>query len=172
VHAQQNFVFIDNKNFYTEINFFMNVPVEADGTLGIVHPDLSVRAVRAPATANSAATVQLEWEVGNVGSSAVSGTWTDRIYLSRDGSVGAGDLLVATREATRSLAVGASYTETASFVLPVEASGDYQLIVVSDALGQVAELNAENNNQGSTALQVDLAPYADLVVTAIVAPEM
>ena len=85
--------------------------------------------------------------------------------------VGAGDLLLATRDVSRTLAPGASYTETASFVLPVDASGDYQLIVVSDAAQQVAELNAEGNNQAQAGVTVDLAPYADLRVSSITAPD-
>ena len=140
--------------------------------LSIVHRDLRVDALRAPASAMSTGTVQFEWDVSNAGSSDFAGSWIDRVYLSRDGVVGAGDLLVAERSITRSLAVGASYTESASFVLPVDATGDYQLIVISDASAQIAELDAEGNNQLGTALAVDLAPYADLVVTSVVAPDL
>ena len=143
----------------------------ADGRVQIVHPDLRVDAVRVAPTAQSAATVQVAWDVSNAGSSTLTGQWLDRVYLSRDGAVGAGDLLVATVDAGRTLAPGAGYTATASFVLPVDASGDYQLIVVSDAANQVAELNAEGNNQGQAGLAVDLAPYADLRVASIVAPD-
>ena len=121
-------------------------------TLKVVHPDLRADVLRVPASAESASTVQVEWDVTNAGTAPVSGSWTDRVYLSRDGTVGTGDLLVVSRAIdSRTLAPGATYTETASFALPVDATGDYRLIVVSDAGDAIAELNAESNNQGTAA---------------------
>ncbi len=81
-----------------------------------------------------------------------------------------GDLLVLSRTVTRALAAGEGYTEDGSFVLPIEATGDYFVIVVTDAAGQVRELNAEANNVASAPLTVALAPYAQLAVSDVSAP--
>ncbi|MCB2004975.1 MAG: hypothetical protein KDH93_08170, partial [Rhodoferax sp.] len=140
--------------------------------LRIVHPDLRADAVRVDASAVSGNTVQLAWDVSNAGSSPVAGSWTDRVYLSRDGVVGSGDVLLLERSVSRTLDVGAMYTETGSFVLPIDATGDYQVIVVSDAASDIAELFFEGNNTAAAPLSVDLAPYADLATSAVVAPEI
>ncbi|MBN8490904.1 MAG: LEPR-XLL domain-containing protein, partial [Burkholderiales bacterium] len=164
-------VVTDAVNQLFESPFDGNNTLASTGTLTVVHPDLQAEALRAPPGAESASLVALEWEVRNVGSAALSGTWTDRVYLSRDDVLDANDRLVVEQSAARSLAIGESYVGSGSFTLPVEASGDYRLIVVSDAGNAVAELNAEGNNRRSAAFSVDLAPYADLVVTDIVAPD-
>jgi subtilase family serine protease len=148
-----------------------NTRVTADG-LAVVHPDLAADAVRLGADAVSGAPLAVSWDIRNAGTSALSGTWTDRVYLSRDGSVGTGDLLVLSRTITRTLAAGEGYTEDGSFVLPIEATGDYFVIVVTDAAGQVRELNAEANNVASAPLTVALAPYAQLAVSGVSAPTL
>ncbi|HOL37090.1 MAG TPA: CARDB domain-containing protein, partial [Rubrivivax sp.] len=71
---------------------------------------------------------------------------------------------------SRALAAGEGYTEDGSFVLPIDATGDYFVIVVTDAAGQVRELNAETNNTVSAPLTVALAPYAQLAVSDVSAP--
>ncbi|MBL8533517.1 MAG: putative Ig domain-containing protein, partial [Betaproteobacteria bacterium] len=143
-----------------------------DGTLAIVHPDLAVQAVRAADTAQSGSVMQAEWDVRNVGSSPLSATWTDRIYLSRDRVYNSGDTLLGSVSATRTLGTGESYTASTSFEVPIDATGDYWFVVVSDAGNAVTELNAEGNNTGDRAFSVDLAPYADLVVSDVEAPNL
>ncbi|MEF8723661.1 MAG: CARDB domain-containing protein [Candidatus Accumulibacter delftensis] len=136
-------------------------------TLGVVHPDLRPVLVSAPAGALSSEAIVVAWQMRNAGSSDAFGAWTDRLYLSRDATLGADDTLLGELAHGGPLATGASYDAQLQVNLPLAASGDYFLLLVGDALGQVHELGAENNNVGSTPFAAALAPYANLVVSAV-----
>ncbi len=168
----QILIVTDYDNQIYEVPNENNNQTLSSASFAIIHPDLRADAVRVPATAQSGAEVVVEWDVSNAGSSPLTGIWTDKVYLSRDGVVGSGDILLLSRVVNRSLAVGEGYTETGSFILPIEATGDYQIIVVTDAASEITELNAEGNNKAAASLSVDLAPYADLVTSAVVAPQL
>ena len=142
----------------------------ASGALTLVHPNLAVTALTVPASAQSADSIDIQWTVTNLGSSDVTGTWIDRVYLSQDGVIGAGDRLLGEFGHSGPLAPQAGYTGNAQVTLPVELSGDWRIIVRTDAAIAVHEANAENDNQAVAAIAIDLAPYADLQVSDVTAP--
>jgi len=140
-------------------------------TVALTHPDLDVTDVVVPALPNSGSTFDVAWTVKNIGSGPAGGTWTDTLWLSRDGTLDSGDLKLADVVRTGPLASDGSYTGTTAITLPLDANGSYQLLVISDSGNTVRELAAgETNNLGAAPLNVALAPYADLRVSNVIAP--
>ncbi len=139
-------------------------------TLAVQHRDLTHTAFSAPAAAVSGSVVRIERAVTNTGSASVSGSWVDRFYLSRNATVDTGDRLLAEIPAGGDMAAGASYGGPLDLTIPVDVSGAWFILAVADARNDVAEVNAENNNVAALAIEVTLAPYADLAVTDVTAP--
>ncbi|HEX7097138.1 MAG TPA: CARDB domain-containing protein, partial [Acidimicrobiales bacterium] len=144
--------------------------LSAGSAVQIVHPDLRAVQLTAPADAVSGDTIALGWRVLNDGSGAASGKWIDRLYLSRDAVWDGNDRLLGSVEHTGGLGAGEQYDASLAAPLPIDAAGDYFLLVRSDADNAVRELGAETNNLASAPLAVSLAPYADLEVSAVSAP--
>jgi hypothetical protein len=144
----------------------------AGGVLAIVHHDLGVEPITAASTATSAGSLRVQWRVVNVGSAPLPQSWIDRVYLSRDDRVDASDRLLAERTAGGPLAVGDGYDRDVTTTLPVDVSGNWFVLVATDAAGAVAEFDAETNNVRASAISIDLAPYADLAVSNVTAPAL
>lgn len=100
----------DAENRVFEANFETNNTTAAFMATAVTPaplPDLQVSAITVPAQAASGERVRVEWAVGNAGGGVAKGPWTDRVYLSADGSLNAatylgdvahaGDLAVAAR---------------------------------------------------------------------------
>ena len=134
------------------------------------HMNLTATAVTAPPSAQSAGAIDVQWSVTNTGTSTVTGTWNDQLYLSQDGLIGSGDRLLTTITHTVPLGPQATYVVSAGITLPVDVSGAWQLIVRVDANGAVVEPNAENDNVASAPITIALAPYADLASAVDSAP--
>jgi hypothetical protein len=131
----------------------------------ITHPDLRVAIANAPANTTSGTTIGVDWTVTNNGTGVAQGNWVDRVYLSTNNTFEAGDILLSELTHTGPLANGSSYTAHRDVVIPIDKSGPFFLLVVTDAASQVFETTAggaESNNLASSALNVTLAPYADL----------
>ncbi|MCR5864424.1 pre-peptidase C-terminal domain-containing protein [Aquincola sp. J276] len=141
-----------------------------DGTLGLRHLNLQAGGLTAPARVDSAQQLTVGFDVVQSGTAAASGTWTDRLYLSRDGTVDAGDRLLASHTATRSLLPGGGYHVDFDVTIPIDAEGAWQLIAVTDDGDALRELGHEADNRSLLSLQADLQAYADLQAFDIVAP--
>jgi subtilase family serine protease len=113
-------------------------------------PDLRVSSITGPASGQPGESVQVEWTVSNEGAGSAQGLWTDRVYLSANGSV-AGAMLLASPTQIRTIASGGSYTASTTVVLPNIPDGDYRFVVVTDAGNTVFEGASEGNNQGASA---------------------
>ena len=146
--------------------------------LTIGNPDLTVAAVTSPASGASGERVQLSWTVSNLGTGQAHGkwypgywdryyAWADRAYVSTDAVRDAADSMIGeVRRINTPLAAAASYTASASWQLPALPNGAYQLLVVTDAVGDLTESN-ETNNTFATPLAVG---NPDLVVASSAAP--
>ncbi|MER9397477.1 LEPR-XLL domain-containing protein [Mesorhizobium sp. M0615] len=141
-------------------------------SLALSHPDLTTSNVQAPATIVSGSVMPVRWNVRNNGTGAALGSWTDAIYLSRDDVIDAEDIKLADVPHVGGLDIDGEYLGEATVAVPLSASGDYKLIVVSDQLDTVREPQAEANNLASSSLHVTLAPYADLSVGSVSAPAL
>ncbi len=89
-------------------------------------PDLVVQSVSGPSVLVAGASATLTWTVANVGETTAVGSWSDALYLSRDGSL-IGAFSLASVAHTQALAVGASYTATATITVPDAADGTLPL---------------------------------------------
>jgi hypothetical protein len=136
-------------------------------------PDLAVTSVTAPTEAYEGQPFSLTWTVQNIGTAPASGLWDDTVYLSLDQVF---DPVTATYlgyvDRPANLAPGASYTNTASFLIPEGYSGPYYVFVSSDANGAVYERGplANGTAYSTNVMQVQLLPPVDLVAGTITIP--
>lgn len=129
-------------------------------------PDLAVTEIGQPAGGVARSRIEISWTVANGGLAGAAGGFRDRVYLSRDGQLSSADRLVAAVIHTDPVAVGGSYTQTASIQLPEE-TGEYHIIVVTDALGSVAEGSERNNASAGAAAITVRAPLTATVQAAV-----
>jgi hypothetical protein len=135
-------------------------------------PDLLVTNVVAPATAYEGQPVSITWTVANAGNAAASGNWIDAAYLSLDQTADpAADIYLGLANNPTNLAPGASYTNTASFVIPQGLAGPYYVSITADFDQVLNERNLLNNTAFTPlAMQVELLPPVDLVIGTITVP--
>ncbi|NJO93385.1 MAG: APHP domain-containing protein, partial [Hydrococcus sp. RM1_1_31] len=140
-------------------------------TFAIGHPDL-VAAITPPSKIISGSTIPLTWTITNTGTAPTLNSWSDRIYLSTDSTFDARDTLLGQFIHNSPLAIGAIAQGNINWNIPLELSGNYHLLIVTDAEKAVKELNAEDNNITASAIRIELAPYADLAVSSVTAPPL
>ena len=132
-------------------------------------PDLVVEAVNIPETAVAGTQMNYGWLVANRGEAAVEREYTDRSYLSSDGTLNGAIPLKAVTQPP--LAASSSYEEDLSVVIPEDVpDGEYQLVVVTDADRDIFERTGENNNQLVSISKISIT-HADIVPTITSAPE-
>jgi hypothetical protein len=144
----------------------------ASGNFSVTHPNLKPEAVivTGGARAQSGSTIEVRWTVRNAGQAAAS-PWTDTLWLRSLSNPTAPDVQLGTFRHGTLAGEGGNSPAVVNATLPIAASGDYQLRVVSDSGNEVRELEAgELDNIATAAIGVDLAPYADLEVTTVDAP--
>ena len=135
-------------------------------------PDLIVSNIIAPNTAQSGQTIDVAWTITNQGNTNASGTWSDRVFLSDNDSIG-NDLLLGTFSFTGTIASGTSITRTQAVSLPLDINGNRRIVVQSDIFNQIQErLGSENNNTtiDDQVIKVNLSPYPNLQVASVTAP--
>ncbi|GBC93975.1 hypothetical protein HRbin15_02477 [bacterium HR15] len=132
-------------------------------------PDLTVPSLQAPSTAFFGQTIEVRWQVQNIGQGATTGTWYDRVILANDAG-GQSIVTQLSRGNESALGPGEGYSSVLNLTLPRGLVGRYYLIAEADSSRSVLEEN-ENNNR-STAIPIDIAvpPLPDLVVPQVVAP--
>ena len=113
-------------------------------------PNLQISSVTSPTTGYPRQQVTFEYTTINVGEGVASGFWIDRIYLSRDGTLGNASLL-ATRTQIGPLASGGSRSTTATVTLPEVEDGDYFILVQADG----ADVQFEENDLDNLAVATD-----------------
>ncbi|UUX95433.1 CARDB domain-containing protein [Aquabacterium sp. J223] len=137
-------------------------------------PDLRVTDIVAPASAFTGAEVPLRWTVTNEGTAALTGSWTDSIYLSADGTIDGSDRFLGSFSIEASLAAGGSLERVQNLVLPIDLTGPYRLLIRTDASGQTFEGTAgeaDNDAADGQTLILLQSPIPNLVVTAVNPPQ-
>ena len=121
-------------------------------------PDLQVVSVSAPEdTIVFDQPTVISWVERNDSAEApASGLWIDRVYLSTDSALGAGDRLLGDLRVTDSLAPRAEVTRqiTATVARGATPAGPYYLIVVADATDLLEEAGFETNNTRSAVVHL------------------
>ncbi len=118
-----------------------DVPGEAEGDsfvggFAIADVDLTITDVQVAPSLTSGEAVTVTWSGENATGYALMGSWTDGVYLSRDGVWDINDALLGSYAHSGGLAEGESYEGSLSFSLPGVTAGDYYLLVRSDMYGQ------------------------------------
>ena len=144
-----------------------STPTPAQTPTGTPKPDLAPTAFT-PTTAttvDAGQQISLQWTVANRGTTTALQPWSDRIWLSNDNVLGAGDQNLGDFQHTADLAAGSTYTAAGSVTLSLSLTpGTYFLFVQTDIVNQVNETD-ETNNVFATPIQITVRK-PDLVPTA------
>ncbi len=167
----------------------------AQGPIDVVYrePNLTVTDITLPATTpQSGDTIAVSFTVANIGTRATrETTWVDRVYLSRDGSLDSGDVMLGQIARIKALDAGDAYRQTINVQLPEGISGGFHIIVMTDSSvepfyepssidpalfgvrvrnDRVPEFRDEGDNIRAKALDVLLRTPPNLRVTSVLAP--
>ncbi|MCI0552112.1 MAG: hypothetical protein L0287_14265, partial [Anaerolineae bacterium] len=132
------FVHTDWANQVFEHTFENNNVLRSDTTIAISlspWPDLQVVTIQTPNNAVAGNRITISWTVANAGKGiAAPAPWTDRLLLASDPSTDptrARFLAEGTR--IQPLDTAKTYTQTTTVDLPVDISGNYYILVQTDA---------------------------------------
>ncbi|MCC5624357.1 CARDB domain-containing protein, partial [Nostoc sp. CHAB 5715] len=137
-------------------------------------PDLQVKSIIAPTTANAGGTISLEFIVTNQGTvGTITPNWQDKVYLSLDDKISYDDLSLGSFSNATALGTLESYRTLANtLVIPKYFRGEAYLIVATDVNAQVDEYPQESNNIKAVKLNINSLPPADLVTSQVIAPTL
>lgn len=137
-------------------------------------PDLFVTEVTTPTIAFSGETVNITYEVANIGDGVTTDSiWNDRIELvPAAGNPNTQSFVVLTKSHNGLLYPDEDYLVQTPVQLPQNIYGDYQLRVITDFNNDVFEFASEHNNQTfSPIFEIVLTPPADLVPDSLDVPD-
>ncbi|WDI41488.1 Calx-beta domain-containing protein [Bremerella sp. P1] len=135
-------------------------------------PDLVVTSISAPLEAISGQSIPITWTITNQGDGDFQGSFRDWVAISIDDTIGVDDLN-RSYDFTGTIAAGESITRTQMFDLPDIFEGDdLRVIVQTDRLDNVLEIDGEDNNIliNETWIDVLLAAFPNLVVDEVIVP--
>ncbi len=132
-------------------------------------PDIAVTAYSAPSSASSGDTIRVSWTVRNLGSGTTRITnWNDRVYIALDTLPETlNDISLLSVSRREALHPGLSYSRDTLLTLPDTISGQWYLIVKTDASNLVQNDSIPGNNVRKSAISVQLSAHADLAVTSV-----
>ncbi|MCH8490811.1 MAG: hypothetical protein LAT81_12895, partial [Oceanicaulis sp.] len=161
-----------------ELNNITGTEVSTNITL-TPPPDLVVSSIVVPPTGSSGTPFNIQYVVTNQGASAPTvNRWTDSVWMSTAPTF---DPNTATFLTNRTYFAGStpfnpgmSYTQSFTVTLPQGISGPYYFYVKTNARDEVYEFVFNNNNlsRSPAASNISLSPYADLVVTQVILPQV
>ncbi len=108
------------------------------------YPTLAVSNVSAPASALLGQQVPVSWTVINQGPAAAVGTWTERVYLSTDGTMANAQFL-GSFTYSQPLGAGSSIARIEQITLPGIGTGPQFFIVTANAGPEVFEVDYVDN---------------------------
>jgi len=133
--------------------------------------DLRIGTITVPDHVTSGTSTSIRYTIVNQGPEAANGRWTDKVFLSLDGTLSGDDVLVGQFQNGAALPPSDSYaTEGMAINIPIRFRGDAFLIVVADGNNNIDEYPSEGNNVKAAQFYVDPVPFSDLVTSDIVAP--
>ena len=158
---------------FESLNEYNNAAVSEQYLNVIMRPlsDLQVSNVSMPLHVSPRQLVKACFTVTNIGAGATElNNWTDRLYLSPTPTLNSTAIQVAEHQHSGVLDIDESYSDTISFYIPKDKSGNYYLIVRTDANNQIYEGENELNNRAASASPTQIQ-LPDLVVTQVIVPE-
>ncbi|MEL6109225.1 MAG: CARDB domain-containing protein, partial [Planctomycetota bacterium] len=137
------------------------------GIVTMTHPDIEVRDLDAPASANSGQTITVSWDFLNSGT-ATAESWQQSIYLSDNQTLSSNDRLIQQYTVTTPIDPGQTLSASRDVQIPVDLEGNLFLLVVNDTANDLGELPAgEANNVAARLIELTLSPFADLAVSNV-----
>ena len=112
--------------------------------------NISTQSVTPPANGTVGQNATISYTVQNNSDDAIPGDWTDSVYLSRDTTFSADDVLFARVPHSGGLAANGSYIGTANGLVPNVIDGDYHVIVIADTSLDVPDTNRADNTRVSS----------------------
>ena len=143
----------------------------ADDPLAISTPNLVITNLSAPENASSGETVTITWTVENQGGGTAGAGRIDRVLLSRDDSPDSTDIVLAEVQ-NGAIAPNGFQPSSVDVELPIDASGAYRILLVTDATDIVEEQTGEDDNVAGRDFGVSLSPHSDLAVSNVTAPDL
>ncbi|GAB4015093.1 hypothetical protein GCM10028808_39480 [Spirosoma migulaei] len=166
----------DNQNFDTQRGnntLILSNAGSSGQPISIITPppaDLVPISLFGPAEGMVSQPVSISFTVRNNGTGPTpASNWVDQLYLSTDLTLG-NDIQIGSFPHTGALAPGAEYMVTNQFTLPANVSGNYILLLKTDAGNAVFERNNEDNNIAVTNLAIIPQQPSDLVVSEVTIP--
>ena len=136
------------------------------------YPDLVIDEFNTPSAGVAGQPIEVIWTVENKGPGPTTvGSWTDHFYLSTDFVIDAGDAVIGSKVYTGKLDSAETYKDTLQAFLPINASGNYIVLVKTDVNDVVYEHQKELNNTAFAFITVTVPPPSDLIVSSIVVPD-
>ena len=167
---------VDHNDAQMDVERLNNANIVRDetGTPRTIHcllspsPDLQVAQFMAPSIGTAGQPLDIDLSITNAGDAAAS-NWYDRVYLSTDETIDAGDILLFYRDSA-TLEPGATDTITRQVYIPASVSGNRILIVETDADDHLYEHLGEHNNVQLRSIEVEVPLPSDLVAENITVP--
>ncbi len=158
---------LDATNTIVESNEADNAGI-ASTSSSVTPANLVTSAVAYPASALADASIVVSWRVTNaaVAANAVA-PWLDTVYLRR---VGGAPQPLGSQVRNATLAAQAQYDTALSVTLPSDASGAYEILVVSDSAGAVVESDELDNTFTGSPFAISQPPRANLIVESLTLP--
>ncbi|GAA4362026.1 hypothetical protein GCM10023185_29580 [Hymenobacter saemangeumensis] len=146
-------------------------PVQSFGLREL--PDLRVSFIQNPDTVYAGQTMQMAWNVTNIGTgSTLAQQWRDEVWLSQDSVFNAGTAIrVGDWGNTTFLQPNATYITNATFQVPYSQAGYYYVFVRANSNGALLETNTANNRRRATRRTLMIVPETpDFSVENFVSP--
>ncbi|MDX1702522.1 MAG: CARDB domain-containing protein, partial [Melioribacteraceae bacterium] len=168
---------VDNNIFHNDIDRLNNIGFQRESMTGQITPtivnltpppDLIISDLNIDAEAVSGQPFTIRWSVKNLGPGATEvNSWVDRFYISSDFILDPQDRIIGSVNHRGQLGPGESYSDTMSFTIPINNSGNLILIAKTDVNNSVFEHKNEDNNTASASLNIEEQPPSDLAVINI-----
>lgn len=150
-----------------------NVSGQPSAPIVVTQPtpsDLQPLSLTVPATAFAGQAVWVKYTVKNNGpGSTTAAHWNDYIFVTTDPVAGAG-YSTATKTHAGPLAANGSYTDSIEIILHPSLSGNYYVVLRSDANNSQYEQQAEDNNMTLAGIFIGPQLSCDLVIDQVTAP--
>lgn len=123
-----------------------------------------------PASIPSGSPITLEWTVTNGGTGSVPNAgWSDKIYISEDGTLDTGDRELADLRHMGSLGIGGTYQNSQTVSLPVDITGPaVTIFLCTDSDEEVYESDDSNNCMAASPFEVTWSE-SDLTLSGVTA---
>ncbi len=144
-----------------------------DAAFNLVPVDLGLNSlVVGLSTLTAGEPVTVSWQGVNRTGTLLLGNWTDAVYISTDDRWDINDVQLTTVLHTGGLAVGQTYTGSATVFVPGKLPGNYRILVRADVTNQERETDETNNviASGSLPLTVRSLPTTGAAVNGALIP--